>query len=116
MPKKQEMSHWSLVCEKCDDNCEFRGVTCDPEPIPSTKFRAEVEYDDDGAAMAGACSQSIRRAEIIELLANDENDYRVRLEKEFKEKRYYSTIRDVRNVQKVKQNSCNSIPKNANKE
>ena len=61
----------------------------------SRSFRAEVEYDDDGASMAGARCGTIRRAEIITIEAESADDFRRLLKETFTRDRYYSTIRRV---------------------
>ena len=64
-------------------------------------FRTEVEFDDDGASMAGANCGSVRRAEIITIEAKSEDDFRRLLKEKFSRERYYSTIRRVGVVEAV---------------
>ena len=60
------------------------------------KLKAEVEYDDDGPAMAGAnYGRTIRRAEIIEIEADSAEVFREALNAHFKKHRSYQTIRRV---------------------
>ena len=62
------------------------------------KIKAEVEYDDDGASMAGATCGTLRRAKIITLDVQEKEDFMPALRLHFKEKMYFSTIRNVRNI------------------
>lgn len=63
------------------------------------KFKAEVEFDDDGASMAGASCGTIRRAEIITVDCESKEHVRDALREKFKKERYFSTIRRIGTIE-----------------
>lgn len=65
------------------------------------KFRAEVEFDDDGPSMAGANCKTIRRTEIITLDCDSMEQFAETLRNKFRKDRYYSTIRRVGNIEEA---------------
>lgn len=61
-------------------------------------YRAEVEYDDDGASMAGANCGTIRRAGVFELEAKDKSFFADELRTYFRNNMHYASIRRIGNV------------------
>lgn len=65
------------------------------------KYRVEVEFDDDGAAFAGAHCGTQRRAEIITVHAVDKEDVPAALVEDFRAHRHYATIRRIGDIEGV---------------
>jgi hypothetical protein len=70
------------------------------------KIKAQVEFDDDGASMAGAYGGSIRRSEVITFECPSKEAFNQCLQDMFKSNRPYSTIRRVDFINESGENNC----------
>lgn len=63
------------------------------------KFEVEVEYSDDGAAMAGANCGSIQRAEIMIIECENKDQVEEKIKSIFSNKdRYFQTLKRIRKI------------------
>lgn len=65
------------------------------------KYSVEVEYSDDGAAMAGASCGTLRRAEIFTVNARDRQDAIEEIRQIFKESKPFCAIRRIGKITEI---------------